>query len=69
MVIGPGRAVLFYMRCSKGQGLTVDEARDTAFLLTGAETWIEKSAYLATDPTTILEGRQVKAQAHNRLPS
>ena len=33
VVIGPGRAVLFYGRCSMGEGLTVDEARDAAFLL------------------------------------
>ena len=26
VVIGPGRAVLFYGRCSMGEGLTVDEA-------------------------------------------
>ena len=28
VVIGPGRAVLFYGRHSLGEGLTVDEARD-----------------------------------------
>ena len=36
VVIGPGRAVLFYGRHSMGEGLTVDKARDAAFLLTGA---------------------------------
>ena len=34
VVTGPGRAVLFYGRCSLGEGLTTDEARDAAFLLT-----------------------------------
>ena len=38
VVTGPGRAVLFYRRCSMGQGLTTDEARDAAFLLTGTGT-------------------------------
>ena len=36
VVTRPGRAVLFYGRCSMGEGLTTDEARDAAFLLTGA---------------------------------
>ena len=53
VVIGPGRAVLFYGRHSMGEGLTADEARDARFLLTGACTWVGKSAYLATDPVTI----------------
>ena len=57
VVIGPGRAVLFYGRHSMGEGLTADEARDAAFLLTGAGTWVGKSAYLTADPMTIQEGR------------
>ena len=38
VVIGPGKAILFYGRCSLGEGLTMDEARDATFLLTGAGT-------------------------------
>ena len=53
VVTGPGRAVLFYGRHSKGEGLTTDEARDAAFLLTGAGTWVGKLAYLTADPMTI----------------
>ena len=41
VVIGPGRTVLFYGRCSMGEGLTTDKARDSAFLLTGAGIWVE----------------------------
>ena len=63
VVIGPGREVLFYGRCSMGEGLMADEVRDTAFLLTGAHIWVGKSAYLATGPMTIQEGRQAIAQA------
>ena len=63
VVTGPGRAVLFYGRCSMGEGLTMDEARDATFLLTGAGTWVRKSAYLATDPMTIQEGKRAIAQA------
>ena len=50
VVIGPGRAILFYGRWSMGAGLKADEARDTAFLLTGAGTWVGKLAYLTTNP-------------------
>ena len=56
VVIGPGRAVLFYGRHSLGEGLTMDKARGAAFLLTGVGMWVGKPAYLATDPMTIQEG-------------
>ena len=62
VVIGPDRAILFYRRCLMGEGLKADEARDTAFLLTGAGTWVGKSAYLTADPTTIQEGRRATAK-------
>ena len=62
VVIGPGRAVLFYGRCSMGEGLTMDKARDAAFLPTGAGTWVGKLAYLTADPMTIQEGRRAIAQ-------
>ena len=63
IVMGPGRAVLFYGRWSMGQGLSLGKARDAAFTLTGAGTWVCKPAYLGTDPLTIQEGRQTIAQA------
>ena len=62
-VTGPGRAVLFYQRCSMGEGLTTDEARDAVFLLTGAGMWVGKLAYLTTGPMTIQEGKRAIAQA------
>ena len=40
-----------------GEGLKEDEARDAAFLLTGAGTWVWKSAYLTANPMTIQEGK------------
>ena len=46
-----------------GEGLRADEARDSAFLLTGAGTWVGKSAYLTTDAMTIQEGRRAIVQA------
>ena len=71
VVIGPGRAILFYGRHLMGEGLKADEARDAAFLLTGAGMWVGKSAYLTTDPMTIQEGRRAIAQAvlDNRVKS
>ena len=63
VVTGPGRVVLFYGRCSMGEGIRVDEARDATFLLTGAGMWVGKSAYLTTNPMTIQEGRRAIAQA------
>ena len=53
VLIGPGRAVLFYGRHSLGEDLTIDKARDATFLLTRAGTWVGKPAYLATNPVTI----------------
>ena len=61
VVTGPDRAVLFYGRCSKGEGLTADKAIDAAFLLTGTGMWVGKSAYLTTDSMTIQEGRRATA--------
>ena len=58
VVIGPGREILFYSRCSMGEGLKVDEARDVVFLLAGAGTWVGKSAYLTADPMTLQEGKR-----------
>ena len=58
VVIGPGRAILFYGRHSKGEGLKVDEARDAAFLLTGAGMWVGKLAYLPNNPMTLQEGKK-----------
>ena len=46
-----------------GEGLRVDEARDAAFLHTGAGTWAGKLAYLIANPMTIHEGRRAIAQA------
>ena len=66
VVTGPGMAVPFYGRHSMGEGLITDEARDAAFLLTGAGMWVGKSAYLATDPMTIQEGRRGHCSSHIR---
>ena len=63
VVMGPGRAVLFYGRYSLGEDLSPGESRDTAFMLTGVGTWVGKPVYLATDPLTIQTGWQEIAWA------
>ena len=63
VVVGPGRAILFYGRCSLGEGLKADEARDAAFLLTGAGAWVGKLAYLTANPMTLQEGKRAIACA------
>ena len=35
MVMGPGRAVLFYGRCSLGEGLSLGKSSNATFVLTG----------------------------------
>ena len=63
VVVGPGRAILFYRRHSLGEGLKADEARDAAFLLTGARAWVGKLAYLTANPMTLQEGKRAIACA------
>ena len=63
VVIGPGKAVLFYGRHSLGEGLKADEARDATFLLTGAGTWVGKLAYLTADPMTLQEVKRAITRA------
>ena len=63
VIIGPGRAILFYGRHSMGEGLKADQARDAAFLLTGAGMWVGKSAYLTTNPMMLQEGKRAIAHA------
>ena len=57
VVTGPGRAVLFYRRCSMGDCLTTDKARDATFPLTEAGTWVGK---LATSPQIPWQSKKVE---------
>ena len=53
----------FIGRCSIGEGLKADEARDAALLLRGAGTWVGKSAYLTANPMMLQEGKRAITQA------
>ena len=46
-----------------GEGLKADEARDAAFLLTGAGMWVGKSAYLTANPMMLQEGKRAITRA------
>ena len=50
VVTGTGRAVLLYGRHLLGEGLTLDEARDAIFLLTGVGTWLGNQPTLPLTP-------------------
>ena len=63
VVIGSGKAILFYGRCSMGEVLMADEARDVTFLITGDGTWVGKPAYLTADPTMLPEGKRAITRA------
>ena len=63
VVMGPGRAILFYGRWLMGEGLSLGEARDATFTFTGAGTWVGKPAYLATNPLPIQEAQWIITQA------
>ena len=58
VVIGPGRAVLFYGRHLMGEGLKADKARDAAFLLTGAGTWVGKAILPHRQPNDHSRGQK-----------
>ena len=68
VVIGPGRAVLFYGRHFLGEGLSPGKSWDTAFMLTRVGTWVGKPAYLAPDPLTIQKGWWEITQAITECP-
>ena len=59
----PRKGSSFLWETFNGEAITVDEARDATFLLTGAGKWVGKSAYLNTDPMTIQEGKRAIGQA------
>ena len=63
IVTGPVRAILFYGRHSVGEGLSIGKVRDAIFTVTGAGTWVGKSAHLAANHLTIQKGWQLIAQA------
>ena len=63
VVIGSGEAILFYGRRSMGEGLTVDEARDATFLITGDGTWVGKWVYLTANPIMLPEGKRAITRA------
>ena len=62
IVSGPGQAVLFYGQQSL-EGLSLGEARDAIFTLSGAIAWIGKQAQLSAKLVNLGDGQQLIAQA------
>ena len=56
-------AILFYGWQSSVEGLSLGEARDTTFTLSGVIAWVGKPAQLTTKPVSLSNGRQLITQA------
>ena len=63
VVMGPGQAILFYWRKTVGKGLSLGEACDAMFTLSGAISWVGKQAQLNTNTVSLWEGWQMIVQA------
>ena len=59
----PGRAILFYGWWLLGEGLSLGEAWNTTFMLSGAISWVGKQAQLSANLVSLGEGWQLIAQA------
>ena len=57
VVMGPGQAILFYGRQSLGEGLSLGEAHDAMFILSGTISWLGKQAQLNTNTVSLWEGQ------------
>ena len=62
IVMGPGWTVLFYGRQSQ-EGLSLGEAQDAMFTLSGSISWVGKWAQLNANALSLWEGRWLIAQA------
>ena len=58
-----GWVILFYGRQSLGEGLSLGEAWDSMFMLTGAINWVGKQAQLNAIAVSLWEGWQLITQA------
>ena len=63
IVTSPGRTVLFYGQQSLGEGLSLGEAQDPTFTLSGAISWVGKQAQLSAKPVSLGDSWQLIAQA------
>ena len=63
VVTGSGQAILFYVRQSLGEGLSLRKVWDAMFMLLGAISWVGKQAQLNTNAVSWWEGWQLISQA------
>ena len=62
VVTGPGWAIIFYGWQSL-EGLSLGEARDATFTMSGVITWVSKQAQLSAKPVSLGDGRWLISQA------
>ena len=55
--------MLFYGWQSLGEGLSLGEAQDAAFTLSGSIGWVERQTQLSGKPVSLHEGQQLIVQA------
>ena len=63
VVMSSGWAILFYGRQSLREGLSLGEAKDAMFMLSGAISWVGQQAQLNANPLSLWEGWWLIAQA------
>ena len=56
VVMGPGQAILFYGWWSLGEELSLGEACDVMFTLSGTNSWVGKQAQLNANAIGLWEG-------------
>ena len=63
VLTGPRWAILFYRWQSVGEGLSLGEARDATFTLSGIIAWVGKQAQLNAKPVNLGDGQWFITQA------
>ena len=63
VITGPGWAILFYVRWSLGEGLSLGEAQEAVFILSGTLSWVGKNVLVNVHPLSLRVGRQSITQA------
>lgn len=59
LITGPGEAVVFYGRRTRGEGLTEAQAEISRARLSANVMWVAQSARLTADPVPVGDGRRI----------
>ena len=63
VVLSPGKAILFFSRCSKNEGLPYCKARDVEFGLGGPFNWARRSVQIEASRKNVQEGHHAILKA------